>query len=123
MDTAGVVVQIERGLDAELHLVPELLGRAGERCRDSKLNLIIGHPADSRSALTCIANRRGACCILADGSRVRRRTRGANGGIAAPIDAAMTRPARTASRPRARGAGGGSVSLREAVSSGRCARA
>src|SRR2546430_14930309 len=80
MDTAGVVDQIERGLDAELHLVPELLGRAGERCRDSKPNLIIGHPAEGRGALTCIANRRGACRILADGSRVRRRTRGASGG-------------------------------------------
>src|SRR2546430_14009977 len=80
MDPAGVVDQIERGLDAELHLVAELLGRAGEGRRDSKPNLIIGYPADGRGALTCIANRRGACCILADGSRVRRRTRRARGG-------------------------------------------
>src|SRR6266571_5646603 len=72
MDPAGVVDQIERGLDAELHLVPELLGRAGEGRRDSKPNLIIGHPADGRGALTCIANRRGACRILADGPRLNR---------------------------------------------------
>jgi hypothetical protein len=71
-----------------------------------------------------------------------------NSARAVPIDAAMTRPASAASRPRARGAGGRSLrnsgssergtsplarglrarganraSLREAVSSGRCARA
>src|SRR5262249_18378824 len=32
-----------------------------------------------------------------------------NSAIAAPIDAAMARPARVASRPRVRGAGGGSL--------------
>src|SRR5262249_56012022 len=57
MDPAAVVDQIERGFDAELHLIAELLGRAGERCRDSKPNLIIGHPADSWGALGCTPNR------------------------------------------------------------------
>ena len=80
MDPAAVVDQIERGLDAELHLVAELLGRAGERRRDSKPNLIIGHPADGRGALGCTGNGRDACRILADGSRVRRRNGGLSGG-------------------------------------------
>src|SRR5215467_15119986 len=75
MDTAGVVDLIERGLDAELHLDPKLFGRAGECCRDSKPNLVIGHPADGRGALGCTANGCDSCQILAVGSLCRRNGR------------------------------------------------
>src|SRR5258708_30038572 len=54
-----------------------LLGRAGERRRDSKPNLIVGYPADGRGALGCTASRRDPCQILADRSRLRR----GNGGL------------------------------------------
>jgi len=57
MDSAAVIDQIERYLDAELHLIAKLFGRAGERRRDSKPNLIIGHPADGRGTLDCTPNR------------------------------------------------------------------
>src|SRR5262249_55938627 len=80
MHPAAVVDEIERGLDAELHLDPKLFGRAGERCRDSKPNLVIGHPADGRGAFGYLANRRNASCILVDGSRVGRRNFRACGG-------------------------------------------
>src|SRR5262249_27232634 len=46
-----------RGRGAELHLIAKLFGRAGERRRDSKPNLIIGHPADGRGTLGCAPNR------------------------------------------------------------------
>ena len=50
IDTASVVGQIERGFDAEPHLVAEFFGRAGERSRDAKPNFTISHTANGRRA-------------------------------------------------------------------------
>ena len=58
IDPVGVVGQIERCFDAKPHLVAEFLGGAGERRRDAKPNLAIGHATDGRGALVCPANRR-----------------------------------------------------------------
>jgi hypothetical protein len=68
MDPAGLIDQIERGFDAKLHLAAELLGRAGERRRDPKPNLIVRHSADGRGALACLANGRDTTRRLRDGS-------------------------------------------------------
>src|SRR5262249_62153424 len=43
VDPAGVVDQIERRFDPNLHLFPELLGWAGKRRRESDRNSLIAH--------------------------------------------------------------------------------
>jgi hypothetical protein len=43
---AGLVDPVESSINAELHLSPKLLGRAGKRCRDSEPDFLIGYAAD-----------------------------------------------------------------------------
>src|SRR6202007_1513840 len=50
-DAAIGVRHAEGGLDTELHVLAEFLGRAAERRRDSKPNFSIGHAADGGSGL------------------------------------------------------------------------
>ena len=70
-DAASGIRRAEGRLDTELHGLAEFLGRAAERCRDSKPNFSIGHAADDGSGLGGGDTRRRA----AGGLRSRRRSR------------------------------------------------